>query len=190
MRLFHKRVFFTKDQIKGPQFSIGDFTYGTPDIKNYDNKTKLSIGKYCSFAGRVSILLGGEHRMDMSTTYPFAEIPEPWPETGAISDMTGSKGDVSIGNDVWIGHGATILSGVTIGDGAVIGASALVCRDISPYSIVGGNPAKTIKMRFDNETVSRLLKLTWWDWPEEKVRANIHLLCNTDIESLLIAHGC
>jgi len=151
---------------------------------------KLTIGKYCSFAARVSILLGGEHRLDMATTFPFAEIPEPWSETKALPHMTGSKGDISIGNDVWIGHGTTILSGVTIGDGAVLGASAMVCRNIAPYSIVGGNPAKTIKMRFADDTISRLMKLAWWDWSEEKVHANIHLICSPDIESLLIAHGC
>ncbi len=190
MRLFHKRVFFTKDQFEGSQFSIGEFTYGTPDVRNYDFKTKLNIGKYCSFAAKVSILLGGEHRFDMATTFPFAEIPEAWPETEILPGMTGSKGDITIGNDVWIGHGATILSGVSIGDGAVIGASALVCRDIAPYSIAGGNPAKTIKMRFDNETISRLINLAWWDWPEEKVRSNIHLICNPDVESLLDTHGC
>jgi acetyltransferase-like isoleucine patch superfamily enzyme len=159
-------------------------------VRNYDFKTKLSIGKYCSFAARVSILLGGEHRLDMASTFPFADIPEPWPETEKLPDMTGSKGDISIGNDVWIGHGVTILSGITIGDGAVVGASALICQDIEPYSIVGGNPAKTIKMRFDDETISRLMKLAWWDWPEEKVHSNIHLICNPDIESLLSAHGC
>lgn len=148
MRLFRKRVFVTKDQIKGPQFSIGAFTYGTPDERIYDSKTKLTIGKYCSFAARVSILLGGEHRLDMGSPYPFAEIPNPWPETDSIDAMTGSKGDITIGNDVWVGHGATILSGVTIGDGAVIGASALVSRDIPPYALVGGQSRQNNKNAF------------------------------------------
>ena len=189
MRLFGKKRFFTKDGVKGEQFSIGDYTYGSPGVRNYDGKTKLTIGKYCSFAAHVAVLLGGEHRLDMATTYPFPEIPEPWPEARDIKGMTGSKGDVVIGNDVWVGFGATILSGVTIGDGAVIGAGAVVCGDVKPYAIVGGNPAKVIRMRFDEETVDRLLELRWWDWPEEKVRANLHLLCSPDIKALFQAHN-
>jgi acetyltransferase-like isoleucine patch superfamily enzyme len=190
MRIFSKKRFFTKDGVKGEQFSIGDFTYGSLGIRNYDSKTKLTVGRYCSFAAQVSILLGGEHRLDLPTTYPFAEIADPWPEARDITGMTHSKGDITIGNDVWVGYGATILSGVTIGDGVVIGAGALVCRDVEPYAIIGGNPAKVIRMRFDEQTVSRLLKLSWWNWPEEKVRENLHLLCSPDVEALLKAHNC
>jgi len=191
MRLLgRKKTFFTREQFPDEQISIGAFTYGTPHVKNYDQKTKLYVGKYCSFAAQVTILLGGEHRIDYATTYPFSDIPSPWPEAEKITDMTYSKGDVLIGNDVWIGFGATILSGVRIGDGVVIGAGALVSASVKPYSVVGGNPAKTLKMRFDEETVSRLLKLAWWQWSEDKVRANIHLLCDSDMNSLLEAHGC
>lgn len=191
MNLFRKKKsFFTKDQFSGEQFSIGAFTYGSPHVKNYDRKSKLSIGRYCSFAAKVTILLGGEHRSNSASTYPFSEIPHPWPETMQLPAMTHSKGDTHIGNDVWLGYGVTILSGITVGDGAVLGAGALVCKDVPPYAVVGGNPAKILKMRFDSDTVARLLKLSWWQWPEDKVRANIQLICNTDINSLLLAHGC
>ncbi len=190
MRLFRKRLFYTRDQIKGEQFSIGEFTYGTPDIMNFDQKTKFTVGKYCSFGANVSILLGGEHRTDLATTFPFTEVPEPFPETASITGMTGSKGDITIGNDVWLGFGATILSGCTIGNGAVIGAGALICRDVQPYSIMGGNPAKVIRMRFNDETIARLQKLAWWNWEAEKVQRNVLLLCDDDIESLLTAHNC
>ena len=190
MRLFGKKRFFMKDGPLGEQFSIGEFTYGAPEIRNPDSKTRLTIGRYCSFAAQVNIILGGEHRLDMVTTYPFPVIDDPWPETRDITGMTGSKGDITIGNDVWVGHGATILSGVTIGDGAVVGAGSLVCRNVEPYAIIGGNPAKVIRMRFDEQTISRLLKLSWWNWPAEKVRANVHLLCSPDVEALLRAHNC
>ena len=190
MRLFSKKLFFTRDQITGDQFKIGAFTYGLPEVFNYDNSSRLTIGRYCSFAAQVAIILGGEHRLDTVTTYPFPEIADPWPETENIPAMTGSKGEVVIGSDVWVGFGATILSGVRIGHGAAIGARALVTRDVPPYAIVGGNPARTIRMRFDADTVARLLKLAWWDWPEEKVRENVHLICGSDIEALLRAHGC
>jgi acetyltransferase-like isoleucine patch superfamily enzyme len=190
MRLFSKKLFFTKDQITGDQFSIGAFTYGLPEVYNYDGTTRLTIGRYCSFAARVAIILGGEHRLDTATTYPFPEIADPWPEPAAITGMTGSKGDIVIGSDVWVGFGATIISGVTIGHGAAIGARALVTRDVPPYAIVGGNPAKTIRMRFDERTIRRLLKLAWWDWPEDKVRQNVALICGSDINALLEAHDC
>ncbi len=191
MRLFSKKKpFFTKDQLQGAQFSIGDFTYGSPAVISYDNSSRLSIGKYCSFAGKVTILLGGDHRLDWATTYPFPDLSGPWPEGSEIAGHPASKGAIVIGNDVWVGYGATILSGTTIGDGAVIGANALVSRDVKPYGIAAGNPAKVIKMRFENHTVSRLLQLAWWNWSERKVRDNVHLLCSSDIEALLTAHNC
>jgi len=189
MRLFsQKKPFFTKDQFSGEQFSIGDFTYGSPDVISYDNKTKLTVGKYCSFAAQVTILLGGDHRIDWATTYPFPDLPEQWPEADAIVGHPASKGDISIGSDVWIGYGATLLSGITIGDGAVVGANALVSSDIAPYGVAVGTPAAVIKTRFDKKTISRLLTLGWWNWSEEKVRQNIHLLCSANIEALLTAH--
>lgn len=96
-----------------------------------------------------------------------------------------TKGDVIVGNDVWMASGVKILSGVKIGDGAVIGANALVSKDVEPYSIVGGNPAKLIKYRFDEETISKLLKIKWWDWDDEKVKESVSLLCNDGIQKFV-----
>lgn len=127
---------------------------------------------------------GGGHRLDWATTFPFPGLKE-WPEAKGIEGYQPSRGDVTIGNDVWIGYGVTILSGVTVGDGAVLGAGAVMTRDVEPYAIVAGNPALAIGKRFDEETIRRLLALAWWDWPVEKVRANMRALCSGDLELLL-----
>ena len=123
-------------------------------------------------------MLGREHRKDWVTTYPFPAFPDVWPEAKDIPGVEISKGDVIIGNDVWICYGATILSGVKIGHGAVIGARAVVTKDVEPYAVVAGNPAREIKKRFTPKQIQKLLDIAWWDWPEEKIRENIKMLCN------------
>ncbi|HEX5127349.1 MAG TPA: CatB-related O-acetyltransferase, partial [Rhodocyclaceae bacterium] len=130
-------------QQRYPQYSIGRGTYGDDLlVRNWNEGTTLRIGNYCSIAAGVKIYLGGEHRTDWVTTYPFSAL---WPEAAHIEGHPRSKGDVTIGNDVWIGTEAMILSGVTIGDGAVIGARAVVSRDVPPYAIVAGNPASVVR---------------------------------------------
>jgi acetyltransferase-like isoleucine patch superfamily enzyme len=166
---------------------IGDYSYGCPNILHYGEKAKLKIGKYCSIALGVDIFLGGNHRVDWVTTYPFSapELNEIWPEAKNIIGHPATKGDVEIGNDVWIGHNATILSGVIIGDGAVIGSNAVVTKNVRPYAIVVGNPAKEIKMRFDDETIEKLLKMKWWDWPVDKIKENMGSLLSADISKFI-----
>lgn len=141
------KYFYTKDLIKKPRglVEIGDFTYGKPKILYYDASTKLKIGKFCSISDEVTIVLGGNHRYDWVTTYPFSALYKEWPEASGIIGHPASKGDIVIGNDVWIGFGSIILSGVKIGDGAVIGAGSVVTKDVLPYTIAGGNPAVEIK---------------------------------------------
>lgn len=181
--------FYTKDRLRhlGQRAEIGDYTYGKPLVFHWEENTKLKIGKFCSISDEVKIFLGGNHRSDWATTYPFAGLTGEWMEAVEIKDHNVSRGDVVIGNDVWIGFGANILSGITIGDGAVIGAFALVTKDVAPYTIVGGNPAKEIRKRFDDEKIDELLKTKWWNWKIEKIRKNIPLLCSANIEKILEA---
>jgi len=168
-----------------PMATVGRHSYGNPLILHFGEPTRLYIGNFCSIAGNVTIFLGGNHRIDWATTYPFnVMFKDRWPEVSEITGHPHSDGDVKIGNDVWIGFGSTILSGITIGDGAVIAAGSLVTKDVAPYQIVGGNPAKCIRSRFDEETITFLLKLRWWDWPDEKIRKNVKVLCSSEIEAL------
>jgi acetyltransferase-like isoleucine patch superfamily enzyme len=174
-----------KDSIEKHGHEIGDFTYGLPAVLTWGEGRKVVIGKYCSIASGVEIFLGGNHRYDWVTTYPFTAICDSWPEAVGIPGHPQSNGDVRIGNDVWIGHRSTIMSGVSIGDGAVLAASSVVTADVPPYAIVGGNPARVIKYRFDRQTVNRLLAIRWWDRPEDRVRALMSYLVSGDIEAFL-----
>ena len=155
---------------------IGDFTYGKPIVRKFDTTTRLKIGKFCSIAGNVEIILGGEHHTEWITTYPFDVLVD--------GQATKSKGDVIIGNDVWIGENVTILSGVTIGDGAVIGAGSVVARNVPDFAIFGGAPAKFIRYRVAGHNVKFWNQLKWWDWPIEMIAEAIPLLESNDVDGL------
>jgi acetyltransferase-like isoleucine patch superfamily enzyme len=174
---------YTRDILKGETIQIGQYTYGMPNVIAFA-PTKLKIGKFCAISIGVTIILGGNHRLDWVSTYPFMEFPDDWPQAKEIRGHPSSKGDVIIGNDVWIGYGATILSGVRIGDGAAVGAEAVVATDVEPYSIVVGNPARLVRKRFDDETIRKLLETRWWDWPIEKIGKNLHVICSEDPRQL------
>jgi len=165
-------------------FQIGQYSYGTPQVCKWTDDVELYVGKFCSFADKVTILLGGEHRIDWITTYPFSatQFNDTWPEAKYIKGHPKSKGDVHIENDVWIGYQATILSGVTIGSGAVIGAGSVVTKDVSPYTVVVGNPARVIKKRFSDNDIRSLLEIKWWDWSEDKIRKLLPLLLSNNIK--------
>jgi len=159
------------------------FSYGKPNVK-WHGQGNLYVGNFCSIANGVTIYLGGNHRTDWVTTYPFGHIhTDLFPHHGQGHPST--KGDVRIGNDVWIADNVTIMSGVTIGDGAVIANNSHVVRDVEPYSLVGGNPARHIKYRFRPDQIKRLLELKWWDWSDEKIRHFIPLMCSADIDAFL-----
>ncbi len=173
-------IFLNKNP-KYRNWQIGDYTYGSPDgsplVVYSGEKSKLVIGKFCSIAHNVIIFLGGNHRPDWITTYPFSVF---FTEASHIPGQPTTRGDVIIGNDVWIGEGATIMSGVTIGNGAVIASKCLVTKDVPPYTIVGGNPSKTIRKRFDDETIDRLQASQWWDWSIDKILSHADLMLNND----------
>lgn len=169
--------------LRYPQYRIGRGTYGDLSIKSWGSSAVLTIGAYTSIAEGVKIFLGGEHRPDWVTTYPFNVL---WESAQHYSGHPSTKGDVVIGNDVWIGTEALILSGVTIGDGAVIGAGAIVARDVPPYAIVVGNPSQIIKYRFDPKTIQRLLAINWWEWPDSIIDKAMTDMLNDNIEGFLV----
>lgn len=152
--------------------TIGDFTYGKLfGIKCFKESDIVRIGKFCSIASLVYIFGGGEHNTNLISTYPFKKFFKKF----EIDPNVTSKGPTIIGNDVWIGMNAIILSGVNIGDGSIIGAGSIVTKDVPPYAIVAGNPARIIRYRFDNSSIEKLMKIQWWNWPLEKIIANIDL---------------
>lgn len=176
--------FYTKDLLSGKNIHVDDHSYGKPTVYDWGEGGSLYIGKFCSIADGVSIILGGNHRVDWISTYPFPAISD-WAGGEGIKGHPWSKGDIVIGNDVWIGNGATILSGVKIGNGAVVGAKAVVAKDVPAYSIVVGNPSKVVKMRFDKKTIKQLEKIEWWNWPIDYINLNIKYLCSGDIKKII-----
>lgn len=168
----------------GGRVSIGTGTYGAPRIRWWGEAANLSIGKFCSIAEGVEIYLGGNHRTDWVTTYPFPVFPQ-WPEAKAIPGHPATRGDITIGNDVWLGAGCVILSGVTIGHGAVVGCRAVVTRDVPDYGIVAGNPATLVRMRFPPDQVEALVATAWWDWDAARIRNAMPRLLSTDIDRFL-----
>jgi len=184
-KLRRKFVFkygFTSEDPEYKKYKIGEYTYGYPRIFPFHLDNKLEIGKFCSIADGVKIFLGGNHNIKSPTTYSLSYF------MGGSSEESLSKGDVIIGNDVWIGYDALILSGVKIGDGAVIGARSVVAKDVEPYSIVVGNPAKEVRKRFDDKTIKKLLKIKWWNWSTEKIKKNSSIL-QGDIEEFIKKFG-
>ncbi|MTD46215.1 antibiotic acetyltransferase [Conexibacter sp. W3-3-2] len=169
------------------RLTLGRHSYGDPLVLAHDGDTgRVRVGSFTSIAHGVTFVCGGNHRVDWATTFPIrARLGLP----GAFEDgHPASNGDIEIGHDVWLGREALILSGVTIGNGAVVAARSVVTRDVRPYAIVGGNPAKEIRRRFDDDTVDRLLALQWWTWPDERVIAEVDRLCSPDVTALLDAH--
>ncbi len=187
------RTCFLKNIINNPQIIIGDYTYydDPNDVQQFEKnvlylfefmKDKLIIGKFCQLATGIRFIMNGaNHSLTGVSTYPFKVLGKSFGE--APSNVV-SKGDTVIGNDVWIGNSATLMQGITIGDGAIIGTNALVTKDVLPYTIVGGNPAKLIRKRFDDETIDFLLQLSWWDWPIDKIATHLDAIILGDFEAL------
>lgn len=190
---------YLKNVITNPNIIVGDFTmyndfYNDPKDfqKNnvlyhypYVNNDKLIIGKFCSIACNAKFIFNSaNHTLKSLSTYPFPIFPEEWDSTMNITEAWDNKGDILIGNDVWIGYEAVIMSGVHIGDGAIIGTRALVTKDVPPYSIVGGVPAKVIRKRFQDSVIEDLLKIKWWDWSTEKISKKLADIRKGNLEKL------
>jgi len=173
------------DEARRPdRFSMGRHSYSTPRVMAHRWDTgRLTIGAFCSMAPDATFMLGGNHRPDCVSTFPFRIRLN---LSNAQEDgSAASKGNIVVGNDVWIGSGAVILSGVTIGDGAVIGAHAVVATDVRPYAIVVGNPAREARRRFTDAQVAALLEIAWWNWPMEKILAHVPQLCSPAIDAFI-----
>ena len=165
-------------------YKIGRWSYGPVTIAKGSVSGELEIGNFCSFASGSTIFLGGEHNAKHVTTFPLSYF------FGGADKFAHSmtKGNVKIGNDVWVGSGATILSGVTIGDGAIVGANSVVARDVPAYAVVAGNPARTIKYRFSEDVISELLRIAWWNWPDDKITHEMGLMQSNDAEKFVRRH--
>ena len=194
-----KEIVYLKAVVTGPNIEIGDYTIYNDFVRDprdfqknnvlyhYPvNGDKLKIGKFCSIAcGAKFLFTSGNHSMQSLSTYTFPIFYEEWGlDTKDIRSAWDNKGDIVIGNDVWIGYEAVILSGVTVGDGAIVGARAVVTKDVPPYTIVAGVPARPIRKRFDEETIAKLQALRWWDWDEEKIKRCIPAIQSGDIDAL------
>lgn len=191
----YDRLCFLKNSIKNPNIIVGDYTY-YDDFENVDNfernvkyhfdftGDKLIIGKFCMIASDVKFIMNGANHLTQAiSAYPFAIFGHGWGHAMENKSYP-QKGDITIGNDVWIGYNATIMAGVTVGDGVIIAANSTVIKDVEPYSIVGGNPAKEIKKRFSEEKITELMRIKWWNWGIERITKNVQYLTGDRIEDL------
>ncbi|MBP1757662.1 MAG: transferase hexapeptide repeat containing protein [Firmicutes bacterium] len=189
-----RRVCFIKNVITRPNIVVGDYTYyddpaGAEDFEQHVTHhyefygDTLIIGKFCAIATGIQFIMNGaNHQMKSVTTYPFSIMRHGWEKvTPTLADLP-FKGDTVVGNDVWIGQNVTVMPGIHIGDGAIIAANSTVTRDIPAYHIAGGNPCRIIRPRFSAELIDYLLELQWWDWPAEKIFANLEILTSGDLE--------
>ena len=188
-----ERLCFLKNIIKSPQITVGDYTYydDIHDVHNFEKNVlylfefmddKLIIGNFCQIATGVRFLMNGaNHAMSGISTYPFKAFGKAW--QNAPMDSV-SKGYTVVGHDVWIGNGATIMQGVKVGNGAIIGTNSLVTKDVEPYTIVGGNPAKLIRKSCDDDKIEFLQNLAWWNWDIEKITQNLSAIISGDFKAL------
>ncbi|QYY57852.2 Vat family streptogramin A O-acetyltransferase [Dehalococcoides mccartyi] len=193
------QVCYIKNTVTNPQIIIGDYTYyDDPDNSvNFERNVlylypfmgdKLIIGKFCAIARDVKFIMNGaNHKLNCISTYPFSIFGNGWERITPKIEELPFKGDTVVGNDVWIGYDSLIMPGIKIGDGAIIAARSVVTKDVAPYTIVGGNPARVIKTRFSSEIVNILLEIKWWDWDIEKITRNLETITSDNILILLKA---
>lgn len=194
----YKTSCFIKNVVKAPNIIIGDYTYydDSDDPTGFEHNNvlfnypefgdRLIIGKFCAIAsGTKFIMCAANHRISSITTYPFNVFGGVWKEkTPDHLSQLPFKGDIIVGNDVWIGRESRIMPGVKIGDGSIVGAYSVVTKDVPPYSVIGGNPARLIKRRFEDDLIKMLLKLRWWDFDAEKLVKFLPVLCDPDLDKV------
>ncbi|MFQ2058073.1 Vat family streptogramin A O-acetyltransferase [Aeromonas veronii] len=190
------QVCFIKNTIKGPNIEVGDYTYydDPEDSAGFERNVlyhfpfvgdKLIIGKFCAIARGVKFIMNGaNHQTSGFSTYPFFIFGNGWENATPAPGSLPYKGDTVIGNDVWIGYEALIMPRVKVGNGAIIAARSVVTGDVPAYAVVGGNPAKVIRYRFDDDTIARLNAIAWWDWPVEQISRNLALISGGEIAAL------
>jgi virginiamycin A acetyltransferase len=190
------QVCFIKNSISNPNIVVGDYTYYDDpiDSENFERNVlyhypfigdKLIIGKFCAIARDVKFIMNGaNHKMNCYSTYPFSIFGGGWEKvTPNISELP-YKGDTNIQNDVWIGFESLIMPGITVGNGSIIASRSVVTKEVEPYSIVGGNPAKVIRKRFSDEVIELLQNIEWWNWPIEKITQNLEILTSDNLARL------
>jgi virginiamycin A acetyltransferase len=195
----HPNLVFLKNIVTRPNIIVGDYTYydDINDPYNFEKNVlyhfdflgdRLIIGKFCAIAcGAKFVMNGGNHEIAPISTFPFGIFGHGWEVIDQGVDLATKyphKGDMVIGNDVWIGHDAMLMPGVKVGNGAIIATRSVVTSDVPDYAIVGGNPAKVIRMRYDADTIDRLLKLSWWDWDAETITRNVKLINSNNLDAL------
>ncbi|MFI0237793.1 CatB-related O-acetyltransferase [Streptomyces sp. NPDC016845] len=189
------RVVLLKPLVKSPLIEVGEFSYyddpddptafETRNVLYHYGPEKLVIGKFCALGtGTRFIMNGANHRMDGPSTFPFPTMGGSWADHFDLITGLPGRGDTVVGNDVWFGHGATVMPGVRIGHGAIIATGAVVTSDVPDYGIVGGNPARLLRTRFDAETVARLLAVAWWDWPAEHITEHVRTIMSGSVDEL------
>lgn len=198
-REFDHDIVYLKNVVSDPSIIVGDYTiyndfvHDPTDFEKNNvlyhypiHDEKLIIGRFTSIAcGTKFVFNCANHTLKSLSTYSFPIFFDEWNlNRDEIGKAWDNQGDIIIGNDVWVGYEAVIMAGVTIGDGAIIGARALVTKDVTPYTIVGGVPAKPIRRRFDDRTIETLQKISWWNWPYERIQKAIPYIQSGDIETL------
>jgi len=192
------QVVFLKNFITKPNIIVGDYSYydDLDKPEDFENKNvlyhypfmgdKLIIGKFCAIATEAKFIMNGaNHKISGLSTYPFSIFRNGWEKVIPKQGELPYKGDTVVGNDVWIGYDATIMPGIHIGDGAIIAAKSVVTKDVSPYTIVGGNPAQEIRKRFDEDTTKKLLDIKWWSWNIKNITDNLSVITGNNIKELL-----
>ena len=190
------QICYIKNTVHNPQIEIGDYTYydDPEDSENFERNVlylypfindKLIIGKFCAIATGVKFIMNGaNHKISGFSTYPFQIFGNGWERVTPRSEEFPQKGDTVVGHDVWLGYQSMVMPGVRIGSGAIIATQSLVVKDVEPYTIVGGNPARCLKQRFDQNTIDELLTIAWWDWDREKISRNLEAIVSADINTL------